>query len=86
MSVQKDELFGPVLSVVLRNSCQEALDLAHSHEFAFKVCRVDPQFLKHRSGGSILRLDSSKNEVLRTWLVTLISFLREVLGCLHQCG
>ncbi|WP_120503489.1 CoA-acylating methylmalonate-semialdehyde dehydrogenase [Sulfitobacter mediterraneus] len=34
MTVWKEEIFGPVLSVVRRNSYQEALDLVHSHEFA----------------------------------------------------
>ncbi len=34
MSVWKDEIFGPVLSVVRRNSYKEALDLVHSHDFA----------------------------------------------------
>ncbi|MFK7852814.1 MAG: CoA-acylating methylmalonate-semialdehyde dehydrogenase [Granulosicoccus sp.] len=34
MSVWKDEIFGPVLSVVRKNTYQEALDLVHSHQFA----------------------------------------------------
>ena len=34
MSVWKDEIFGPVLSVVRRDSYQDALDLVHSHSFA----------------------------------------------------
>ncbi|MEM1365804.1 MAG: CoA-acylating methylmalonate-semialdehyde dehydrogenase [Pseudomonadota bacterium] len=34
MTVWKDEIFGPVLSVVRKNSYQEALDLVHSHSFA----------------------------------------------------
>lgn len=34
MTVWKDEIFGPVLAVVRRNSYQEALDLVHSHNFA----------------------------------------------------
>lgn len=34
MSVWKDEIFGPVLSIVRRNSYHEALDLVHSHAFA----------------------------------------------------
>ncbi len=34
MSVWKDEIFGPVLSVVRRDSYQDALDLVHSHDFA----------------------------------------------------
>ncbi len=34
MTVWKEEIFGPVLSVVRRNSYQEALDLVHSHEYA----------------------------------------------------
>lgn len=34
MTVWKDEIFGPVLSVVRRNSYQDALDLVHQHECA----------------------------------------------------
>ncbi|PYG32577.1 CoA-acylating methylmalonate-semialdehyde dehydrogenase [Pelagimonas varians] len=34
MTVWKEEIFGPVLSVVRRNSYQDALDLVHSHEYA----------------------------------------------------
>jgi len=34
MTIWKEEIFGPVLSVVRRNSYQEALDLVHSHEYA----------------------------------------------------
>lgn len=34
MTVWKEEIFGPVLSVVRRNSYQEALDLVHSHDYA----------------------------------------------------
>ena len=34
MTVWKEEIFGPVLSVMRRNSYQEALDLVHSHEYA----------------------------------------------------
>lgn len=34
MSIYKDEIFGPVLSVVRRNSYQEAVDLIHSHNYA----------------------------------------------------
>lgn len=34
MTVWKEEIFGPVLSVVRRNSYQEALDLVHSHGYA----------------------------------------------------
>ncbi|MDP2699987.1 CoA-acylating methylmalonate-semialdehyde dehydrogenase [Thalassospira sp.] len=34
MSVYRDEIFGPVLSVVRRNSYQDAVDLIHSHEYA----------------------------------------------------
>lgn len=34
MTVWKEEIFGPVLSVVRKNSYQEALDLVHSHSFA----------------------------------------------------
>lgn len=34
MSVWTDEIFGPVLSVVRRNSYQEALDVVHKHDFA----------------------------------------------------
>ena len=34
MSVWKDEIFGPVLSIVRKNSYQEALDVVHSHSFA----------------------------------------------------
>ncbi|MEO3417008.1 CoA-acylating methylmalonate-semialdehyde dehydrogenase [Roseovarius sp. CAU 1744] len=34
MTVWKEEIFGPVLSVVRRNSYQDALDLMHSHEYA----------------------------------------------------
>ncbi|WP_424988709.1 CoA-acylating methylmalonate-semialdehyde dehydrogenase [Microbulbifer sp. S227A] len=34
MTVWKEEIFGPVLSVVRRNSYQEALDLVHSHKYA----------------------------------------------------
>jgi malonate-semialdehyde dehydrogenase (acetylating)/methylmalonate-semialdehyde dehydrogenase len=34
MTVWKEEIFGPVLSVVRKGSYQEALDLVHSHEYA----------------------------------------------------
>ncbi len=34
MRVWQEEIFGPVLSVVRRNSYQEALDLVHSHDYA----------------------------------------------------
>ncbi|OIQ31273.1 MAG: methylmalonate-semialdehyde dehydrogenase (acylating) [Alphaproteobacteria bacterium MedPE-SWcel] len=34
MTVWKEEIFGPVLSVVRRNSYQDALDLVHSHDYA----------------------------------------------------
>ncbi|WP_226575065.1 CoA-acylating methylmalonate-semialdehyde dehydrogenase [Acuticoccus sediminis] len=34
MSIWKDEIFGPVLSVVRRNTYQEAVDLIHAHEYA----------------------------------------------------
>lgn len=34
MTVWKEEIFGPVLSVVRKNSYQEALDLVHQHEYA----------------------------------------------------
>lgn len=34
MTVWKEEIFGPVLSIVRKNSYQEALDLVHSHEYA----------------------------------------------------
>jgi len=34
MSVYRDEIFGPVLSVVRRNSYQDAVDLIHGHNFA----------------------------------------------------
>ncbi len=34
MSIYKDEIFGPVLSVVRKNSFDEAVDLIHSHEYA----------------------------------------------------
>ncbi len=34
MTVWKDEIFGPVLSIVRKNSYQEALDLVHKHEYA----------------------------------------------------
>ncbi|WP_425416775.1 CoA-acylating methylmalonate-semialdehyde dehydrogenase [Oricola indica] len=34
MSIYRDEIFGPVLSVVRRNSYQEAVDLIHCHEYA----------------------------------------------------
>jgi malonate-semialdehyde dehydrogenase (acetylating)/methylmalonate-semialdehyde dehydrogenase len=34
MSIYKDEIFGPVLSVVRKDSFDEAVDLIHSHEYA----------------------------------------------------
>lgn len=34
MTVWKEEIFGPVLSVVRRDSYQDALDLVHSHDYA----------------------------------------------------
>jgi len=34
MTVWKDEIFGPVLSIVRKKSYQEALDLVHKHEYA----------------------------------------------------
>lgn len=34
MTVWKEEIFGPVLSVVRKNSYEEALDLVHSHSYA----------------------------------------------------
>ena len=34
MSCYREEIFGPVLSVVRKNSYREALDLIHSHEYA----------------------------------------------------
>jgi len=34
MSIYKDEIFGPVLSVVRRDSFQDAVDLIHGHEYA----------------------------------------------------
>ena len=34
MSIYKDEIFGPVLSVVRRNSYQDAVDLIHGHNYA----------------------------------------------------
>src|SRR5690606_9515201 len=34
MSIYKDEIFGPVLSVVRRESFQDAVDLIHGHEYA----------------------------------------------------
>lgn len=34
MSVWREEIFGPVLSIVRRNSYEEALDVVHSHDFA----------------------------------------------------
>ena len=34
MSIWRDEIFGPVLSVVRRNSYQDAVDLIHSHRYA----------------------------------------------------
>jgi malonate-semialdehyde dehydrogenase (acetylating)/methylmalonate-semialdehyde dehydrogenase len=34
MSIYKDEIFGPVLSVVRRKSYQDAVDLIHGHNFA----------------------------------------------------
>ncbi len=34
MTVWKEEIFGPVLSVVRKGSYQEALDLVHSHDYA----------------------------------------------------
>lgn len=34
MSVWKEEIFGPVLSVVRRNSYQDALELVHRHDYA----------------------------------------------------
>lgn len=34
MTIYKEEIFGPVLSVVRKNSFQEAVDLIHGHEYA----------------------------------------------------
>jgi malonate-semialdehyde dehydrogenase (acetylating)/methylmalonate-semialdehyde dehydrogenase len=34
MSIYRDEIFGPVLSVVRRDSYQDAVDLIHGHEYA----------------------------------------------------
>ncbi|WEJ33319.1 CoA-acylating methylmalonate-semialdehyde dehydrogenase [Devosia sp. SD17-2] len=34
MSIYKDEIFGPVLSVVRRENFQDAVDLIHGHEYA----------------------------------------------------
>jgi malonate-semialdehyde dehydrogenase (acetylating)/methylmalonate-semialdehyde dehydrogenase len=34
MSIYRDEIFGPVLSMVRRNSYQEAVDLIHGHPYA----------------------------------------------------
>ncbi|WP_419905119.1 CoA-acylating methylmalonate-semialdehyde dehydrogenase [Kiloniella sp.] len=34
MSIWKDEIFGPVLSVVRRDSYQDAVDLIHAHKYA----------------------------------------------------
>ena len=34
MSIYKDEIFGPVLSVVRKNSFDEAVELIHSHDYA----------------------------------------------------
>ncbi|WP_415155636.1 CoA-acylating methylmalonate-semialdehyde dehydrogenase [Maritalea sp.] len=34
MAIYRDEIFGPVLTVVRRNSYQDAVDLIHSHEYA----------------------------------------------------
>jgi len=34
MSIYRDEIFGPVLSVVRRNSYQDAVDLIHGHNYA----------------------------------------------------
>ena len=34
MSCYREEIFGPVLSVVRKKSYQEAIDLIHSHEYA----------------------------------------------------
>lgn len=34
MTIWREEIFGPVLSVVRRNSYQDAVDLIHSHEYA----------------------------------------------------
>ncbi len=34
MSIYRDEIFGPLLSVVRKNSFAEALDLIHGHEYA----------------------------------------------------
>jgi len=34
MSIYRDEIFGPVLSVVRRDSFQDAVDLIHGHEYA----------------------------------------------------
>lgn len=34
MSIWREEIFGPVLSVVRRDSYQDAVDLIHGHEFA----------------------------------------------------
>ncbi|MCF6327623.1 MAG: CoA-acylating methylmalonate-semialdehyde dehydrogenase [Devosiaceae bacterium] len=34
MSIYRDEIFGPVLSVVRKNSFEDALDLIHGHEYA----------------------------------------------------
>ncbi len=34
MTIYKEEIFGPVLTMVRRNSYQEAVDLIHGHEYA----------------------------------------------------
>ena len=34
MTCYKDEIFGPVISIVRKNSYQEAVDLIHGHEYA----------------------------------------------------
>src|SRR5690606_37747912 len=34
MSIYRDEIFGPVLSVVRRDNFQDAVDLIHGHEYA----------------------------------------------------
>ena len=34
MSIYRDEIFGPVVSVVRKNSFEEAVDLIHGHEYA----------------------------------------------------
>ncbi len=34
MSIYRDEIFGPVVSIVRKNSFEEAVDLIHSHEYA----------------------------------------------------